>query len=123
MHLSDLEYVRHLGQLYERVLSMCKDSDYVINQPQMDKFVEVLNFFKEEALRLEGDVGPINLVPREEHGGITATFLVFSLNGEQQVQKFCDVIRYCSAFGFEALPSGDVSVDVTVPNVFVKRAH
>ncbi len=118
--MSNEEYVKRLGILYDKVLSLRKDEDYVVNQPQMDKLVEVLDFFLDAAERLDGSVEPVALQPREEHGGVTATFLVFDLAGEQ-VTRFCDVMRNCSAIGIDTTVNGEVCISCTVPQVFVHK--
>lgn len=118
--MTNEEYVKHLGILYNEILNLRKDEDYVVNQPQMDKLVEVLEFFLDAAKRLDGSVEPVVLQPKEEHGGVTATFLVFDLAGEQ-VAKFCDVMRNCSAIGVDAKTNGEVCISCTVPKVFVPK--
>ena len=118
--MSDEEYVKRLGILYNKVLSLRKDEDYVVNQSQMDKLVEVLEFFLDSAKRLDGSVEPIALQPREEHGGVTATFLVFDLAGDQ-VTRFCNVMRNCSAIGIDTTVNGEVCIACTVPQVFVHK--
>lgn len=116
--LSDEEYVRRLGVLYEKILSFRKDEDYVINQPQMDKLVQVLAFFMDAAKELDGKVEPVRLAPREEHSGVTATFVVFDIVGET-VQWFCDVMQHCSAITIDGTEDG-ICISCTVPDVFVR---
>lgn len=115
--LTNEEYVKRLGQLYEKVLSLRDDDNYVINQPQMDKLIEVLNFFLDAAQKCNGKVEPVRLTPRAEHGGVTATFLVFDIYGED-IQKYCKVMSYTSAITIDATEDG-ICMSVTVPEVFV----
>lgn len=115
--LTNEEYVKRLGQLYEKVLSLRDDDNYVINQPQMDKLIEVLNFFLDAAQKCNGKVEPVKLTPRAEHGGVTATFLVFDIYGED-IQKYCEVMSYTSAITIDATEDG-ICMSVTVPEVFV----
>ena len=118
--MTDEEYIRRIGQLYNHILSLRKDADYVVNQPQMDKLVELLDYFIAKANALDGEVQKVNLKPAEIHGGVTAHFLVFDTHGDD-VQKFCKVLSYCSAIGIDALESGDVCIDCTIPNVFIPK--
>lgn len=105
--------------MYEEVLKLRKDSDYVVNQPQMDKFVKVLDFFlKHTASDPDADVEPVDLTPSEMHGGVTATFLVFDIYGDL-VTEFCDTIRNCAAITIDAMTDGRVCISCTVPDVFV----
>lgn len=112
------EYVRRLGVLYDEILRLRKDDDYAVNQPQMDKLVAVLNFFLDAASELDGKVEPVMLAPKEEHGGVTATFLVFDIYGDK-VQRFCDVMRHTSAITIDSADEG-ICISCTVPDVFVK---
>lgn len=117
--MSDLEYVKRIGQLYNAVMSLRNDDDYVVNKPQMDKFVEVLEFFMNVAQKNNGKVDPVELSPKEEHGGITATFRIFDIYGDD-IQKFCRAMSYASAIGIYDVKDG-VCISVTIPNVFVKK--
>lgn len=118
--LTNEEYVRRLGILYNKVLSLRRDEDYIVNQPQMEKLVALLEFFLDMAEDLDGKVEPVELKPREEHGGVTATFLVFDLY-EEKVTRFCDVMRGCSAIGIDTTIDGEVCISCTVPDVFVHK--
>ena len=119
MYLTNEEYLARLGVLYIKIMSIRKDSDFVVNQTQMDKLVNVLTFFMDATKDLDGKVDPIKLTPREEHGGVTATFLVFDIFGEN-VQKFCDVMQFASAITIDSTDDG-ICISVTVPNVFVHK--
>ena len=115
--MTNEEYVKRITQLYNKVLSMKKDGDYAVNQPQMDKLVEVLNFFLDTAKKSNGNVEPVKLTPKEEHGGVTATFIVFDIYGDD-IQKYCDVMRHTSAITIDGTEDG-ICISVTVPEVFV----
>ena len=120
MNLTNEEYLAHLGSLYDKIMSLRKDSDYVVNQPQMDKFIEVLSFFRDTTKELNGRIEPVELIPREEHGGITAEFMVFDLSGDD-VQRFCSVMQHVSAIDIDAKTDGTICIAVTVPNVFIHK--
>lgn len=115
--LNNEEYVKRLGQLYEKVLSLRDDDNYVINQPQMDKLIEVLNFFLDAAQKCNGKVEPVKLTPRAEHGGVTATFIVFDIYGDD-IKQYCKVMSYASAITIDGTEDG-ICISVTVPEVFV----
>lgn len=117
--MSDQEYIQRLGVLYDKVMSMRKDEDYVINQPQMTHLVDVIEFFLDAAKECDGKVDPVLLTPREEHGGVTATFVVFDIYGDN-IQKFCNVVQHCSALTIDSTTRG-VCISVTIPNVFVHK--
>lgn len=117
--MTNEEYVARLGVLYDKIMSIRKDSDFVVNQPQMDRLVDVLTFFMDSANKLDGKVEPVSLVPREEHGGVTATFLVFDVYGDS-VKRFCEVLQFASAITIDATDEG-ICISVTIPNVFVHK--
>lgn len=120
--MSDAEIVARLSALYKIVMSFRKDDDYEVNQDQMDKLCRLYRFFLDAAGSLDGEAELTKLVPHEEHGGVTATFLVFDVAGDR-VKEFCEVISGCSAFGIEATDDGRVAIDCTVPYVFRKKAN
>lgn len=119
-HLSNEEYVRRLAVMYNEVMKLRRDEDYVVNQPQMDKLIKLLEFFLDSAKELKGNVEPVELRPREEHGGVTATFLVFDVYGDN-VKKFCNVLSACSAVSIDAKTNGEVCISCTIPDVFVHK--
>lgn len=121
--MNDEEFVRRLGQIYEKVMELRRDEDYEVNQPQMDKLIQLYRFFKDKEHSPEDKVEGLDLVPREECAGITANFLVFSLNGPEQVQAFCNVLQYCSAFDVDVVDGNKVSIGCTIPDVFVPRKN
>lgn len=118
--MSNEAYVRKLGIMYQRLLDLRSDDDYIISQPQLEKLMKIVEFFIDTANRLDGKVDPVTLAPREEHGGVTATFLVFDVCGDD-VLKFCDVMRSCSAISIDSMEDGDICISCTVPNVFVHK--
>ncbi len=115
--MTDAEYVKRISQLYSAILNLRDDEDYAINQPQMDKLIEVLEFFMNAAQNSNGKVEPISLVPKEEHGGVTATFIVFDIYGDD-IQRYCKVMSYTSAITIDGTEDG-ICISVTVPEVFV----
>lgn len=118
--ITNEEYVAKLGALYKKVMSFRKDSDYIVNQPQMDKLVKVLEFFLEMARKSNGKVEPVELIPREEHGGVTATFLVFDIYGDD-IGRFCDVMRFTSAITIDSVIDEGICISCTVPDVFIHK--
>ena len=119
--MTDREFAQRLGVMYNEVLKLRSDNDYAVNQPQMDKFLDVLKFYLDIAIDLTGDVEPVDLVPSREHGGVTATFQVFDLFGEN-VQRFCRVMSGCSALSIDITDEDKVCISCTVPNVFIQKS-
>lgn len=121
----DEELVKKFGKIYELVKKIEKDEDYEVNQVQMDKLVRLYDFFIGKVnwdIDPDAYVEPLKFSPREVVGDVVAYFVVFSLSGNE-VQKFCQVLSACSAFGIDGLEDGRVCIACTVPDVFVKRTH
>ena len=57
----------------------------------MDKLIEVLDFFLNAARKSNGKVEPVSLKPKEEHGGVTATFIVFDIYGNEDIKRFSEI--------------------------------
>lgn len=119
--MNDLEYVKKFGQIYNKIVKNLKDDDFQINEVQMRKFFEVYEFFKNAALEAgSAEVEPIKLVPREEHGGVTATFIVFDMYGKY-LEEFKKIVQHLSALCIDVVGEDRVCISVTVPNVFVEK--
>ena len=113
-------FIKKFGQVYERVMELRMNDDYVVNPSQMDKFLDLVSFFMRKANEYKEDFVEIEKTePKQEFGGVTATFVVFDLHGEEDVQGFCKVLKCCSAVGVEATDDGMVCISCTVPHVFV----
>lgn len=111
----------NLESLYAKIMSIRNDDDYVVNQPQMDKLNEAIAFFADAAKKNDGSIDPINLYPCEEHGGVTAKFLIFDVYGEE-TQEFAKIVSYTSALSIDPTKEG-IAISITIPNVFVKKEN
>ena len=76
-----------------------------------------MDFFLNMSKESNGKVDPIKLTPKEENGGVTATFVVFDVYGDN-IKKFCDAVQHCSSMTIDATANSEVCISVTVPNVF-----
>ena len=117
--MTDEEFVKAFARLYEAVIQRRSDEDYVIDPEQRDKLLQIYDFFAEQAGGPDDVVGPLALSPREEHGGVTATFNVFHVCGDR-IRRFCDLMRFTSAFGIDCCNNG-VCISCTVPNVYMPK--
>lgn len=114
------EFVQKMSVIHDYVMRIRKDSDYIVNQPQMDKLTALVEFFIEVSKRTAGNVLPVDLRPAAEHGGVVAHFWYFNVAGSK-VKSFCDVAQHCSAISIDALDTGEVCISCTIPNVFVRK--
>ena len=117
--MTNEEYLAAFGMFYQKLIGVRKDEDYVVNSKQARRFTDVMSFLTEKAKELDGEVEPVTLIPHEEHGGITANFLVFDLHGED-IKRFCDITKHASAVTVDSTQDG-VCISITIPNVFVKK--
>lgn len=119
--MDDQWFIKKFGQIYERVMALRSNDDYVVNPVQMDKFLDLVSFFMRKANEYKEDFVEIERTEqKQEFGGVTATFVVFDLHGENNVAAFCKVLRCCSAVCVEATEDGAVCISCTVPRVFVR---
>ena len=119
--MTNEEYVRRIDIMYEKILELRKSGDYIVNQPQMDKIVDIYKLFLEIADDGPDEVEPFLMDPKEEHGGVTAHFVVFDVYGDM-VKRFTDALSVCSAIGID-VANGKVCISCTVPNCFVLRSE
>lgn len=115
--MNNLENIKHITQLYGAVLNLRKDDDYVVNKPQMDKFIEMLEFFINIVYKNKGYVEPIKLLPKAEHGGVTASFIVLDIYGDD-IQKYCKIMSYASAITIDGTENG-ICISATIPEIFI----
>ena len=118
--MTNEEYVKRLGEMYNKIVALRTNDDYVVNHEQMEKLADVMGFFTDMSQKQNGEIEPIALSPKEEHGGVTAKFLVFDVYGED-LKRFCEVLQKTSAMSIDSEESGRVCISVTVPNVFVPK--
>ncbi|MBR3431359.1 MAG: hypothetical protein IKG87_14800 [Clostridia bacterium] len=115
------DYIGYFARLYELMISQRRNEDYEINPKQMDKFLDLLHFFRGK-INPEYDEGiePFHLEAREEHGGFNADFCVFDISGEE-IPVFAQLISCCSAITIDARTDSQICISLTVPNIFVER--
>lgn len=120
--LSDKWFSRKLTAIYNAVLAERKDTEYVVNQPQMDKFIKLVEYFFELSDEMGGDEPKVSVVPPYSYGDVTTKFVVVAINGSDKVQKFAGVISYCSAFGID-VEGDEILISCTIPKVFVPNVN
>lgn len=106
--------------VYREEIAQRKNKDYVVNEEQMRKFKEAYDFFIGLVDRHHGVVESVDLIPKEEHGGMTCELPLMYLHGTE-MQDLSKIISYMSAISIDANTDGVVCVSFTVPNVFVHK--
>lgn len=118
--LSNEEYLRKYGEKYLEILNEANDDNYEINRTQWTKLLMILKYFNDFADRNGGSVEPCEIMPREEHGGVTAYFTVLDLR-EKDITKFCQMLMMSNAITIDATTDGRVCISLSVPDVFVRK--
>ena len=117
----DIQIASEVGRIYNELMSIRKDSDYVINPGQMEKFLDLVRFFNRRLIRkTTASVEVEELKPKMTSGGVTAKFVLFDVHGEM-VSEFCRVLSACSVIQI-MLGNECVMISCTVPDVFVRKS-
>lgn len=116
-------YIGRFAKIYNQVMALRKNEDFVVNPKQMDHFLDLVGFFARKADEAGDGEKPetSRFEPKEQHGSVTIKFVVFDLGGEAEVQEFCKVLKFCSAVSIDATLDSMVCISCTVPNVFVPK--
>ncbi|MBP3398291.1 MAG: hypothetical protein J6K75_00905 [Erysipelotrichaceae bacterium] len=105
-----------------KILNSRSNSDYEINEPQFEKFKEVLNFFTTLAQENKNTKVDVFLEPKQTVGGLTCTTYLLDFYGKQ-MEEFNKLLSYCYAVTIDALLDGRICISVNVPDVFVEKKH
>lgn len=114
------DFVGMLGREYIEIINSRSNEDYIVNQPQMNKFLEVLAFIIEQSKAGDCEIKSVTLEPREENAGLTAEYIVFDIWGKSH-NRFQEVLKHTTAFSVDATLDHRVRVSLTVPEVFVRN--
>jgi len=115
--LTNEEFVKQFGKEYLALLEEAKKFNLSVNKQQFAKLYYLVDFFQDYIKENSGKIDKIDLNPREVHGGLTATFVVLDITGED-IHKFTKALADCSAITFDATADGSVCISVTIPDVF-----
>ena len=115
------ELVRVFAMLWEQEMGRRQNEDYEVNPIQMDRFLDILSFFKQKVdPEFDDGIEPFLLEAKEECGGFSVRFCVFDLHGDE-VPTFAKLISGCSAITVDAASDSQICISLTVPNLFVRR--
>ena len=118
--ISDHEFSQRLVAKLKSAYSGASAEDFALDPIQLRKFLDLLDFFEKAAKDLGGKIEAVDLDPLNPPTGLTASFVVFDLAGDD-VQRFCDVIRNCSAISMDVTSDDKVCISCTIPKVFVPK--
>lgn len=114
--MSDYEFARQFQDAFEKMMAKLNDNDYLVDEKQQAKLLAVVAVFAKQIKEIGGKFDGYELIPRLEHGYVTATFPVVDLTGKS-VRDFCAALSEASAITLDATDDG-VCISVTIPNVF-----
>lgn len=114
------EFAKEFAQIYKEIMANRYNEDYVVNPKQMNKFLDLLSWFMHKAQEYGDRVSVPKLEPKDEHGSMTATFLMLDLRGKDEIFEFSSRIKECSILSFD-LGTDGIIIRCTVPNVFVRN--
>ena len=118
--ISDEEFAKRFIAAFDESMKDAKPEDFEVNPEQLKKLEDLVAFFKKAAKDLGGKVVSVDLDPLMPPSGVTANFIVFDLFGDD-IQRFCDVIRECSAISMDVTNKNEVSISCTIPAVFIEK--
>lgn len=115
--MTDEQFVAKFGKEYMKVLENAQNRNFKIKEENFEKLYKIVEFFKHYVSENGGNIDKIDVAPEEIHAGVTASFVVFDIIGEQ-IQAFADVIKGASAFGIDTTTDGKLCISITVSDVF-----
>lgn len=121
-NIDDLEFCRRFTAAAEAYVESASIEDFEPNPVQIAKFHKLVDFFEQYAKTVDGHFEDININPVFGVGDVTVDFVVFDLSGDE-IQRFCDVLRACSAISMDANDAGEVCISCTVPDCFILKSN
>lgn len=118
--IDDLEFAKRFTAAMKELEDTFSPEDFKLNPIQYKKFNDLVVFFKKAAKDLGGKIDSTNIQRVFGVGDLTATFEVFDLAGDD-IQRFCDVIRSCSAISMDVTSEDKICISCTVPDVFILK--
>ena len=116
--MDDVWFIKKFGQIYQQVMAIRRNEDYVVNPKRMDQFLDLVSFFLHH-IEDDDKVEIEETDPKQGFGGVTATCLVMTIRGDE-VPEFCRVLKPCSAISIDSCDDG-ACISCTVPDVFVRK--
>lgn len=118
--MTNEQFVKKFGKEYLITLKNTENKDFEINEAQLQKLINLCNFFRDYINENGGKADNVDLNHAEIHSGITAEFTVFDVSGED-LAKFCSVLKDATAFSIDSTANGKVCLSITIPDIFVAK--
>ena len=114
------DFLKQANKLYEAAIADLNDKDFVIDETQQFAFLEALCFFVKTASSCGGEIEIEPITPKQGNGGITATYRVFDVTGED-IPRMCEALKHTSAITIDGLTDGRICISVTIPQVYRRK--
>lgn len=119
-----LELLKWAKSMAQQALDSENDSDYVVNQKQMEIFVKVQLYFYGLIDRNYGEWVHANVrSPKERNGYITVRVGFISFNGDtQKTKEFCQMLNEACSISIIPKAEGEyVDISLVIPDIFIKK--
>ena len=117
--MSDYEFAKQFQDEFDRQMASLNNDDFIVDPAQQEKLWAVVFQFSKLIKEIGGRIDCYELIPKMQHGGVTATFPIIGLSGKS-VRDFCAALSEASAVSMDATDEG-VCVSVTIPFVFIQK--
>ena len=115
------EFIKSFDENYRKVLLEAQSHSYTINQPQFEKLIYIIEFFKKYIKENKcGKIVDLELDSNFIQNGITIEFDVFEANGDT-LKDFSKVMEYSTAVTMDATIKGQISISIGIADVFIKE--
>jgi hypothetical protein len=117
--MTDYEFAKQFQDEFDRRMAALHDENFIVDPAQQQKLLAIVLQFYRLTKEIGGRIDDYELIPRMQHGGVTATFPIVDLSGKS-VRDFCNALAEASAISMDAADDG-VCISVTVPYVFIEK--
>lgn len=119
-----LELMKWAKQMADDALAKENDSDYVVNEKQMEVFIRVNLYFQKLVNPDYGEwVHAEVSSPKEQNGRITVRMGLIDFTSEpDKIKEFCQIIGESISFGIDPNADGEsFDISLVIPNIFIKK--
>lgn len=116
------DFTKDFLEAYEELIKKRDSADYEPNPTQWGYLMDIIEFFfKTAEVCGNAEIEPVQLIPKEIVGCVTAKFVLFHIY-DDAVKRFCSVLQHASAVSIDSTTDGYAVISVTVPDVFRKKS-
>ncbi len=114
------DFLRLAGCIYEHYLESVSEDDFIINPPQMQKFIDLVNFISKKSKKERFEVDPLLFSKKDCNAEITIRGFVLDLYlGE--VAEFCNLVKDSCNIYLETNRNNEICLTILFKDVFVRK--